>query len=63
VKIRRVVRLALVALSLSGCVFAVGSGGDNEPLRDRVRELEKRVDRLEGGGQVQVISIQGEGAK
>ena len=58
-KLRRLAAAVLVALPLSGCVFAVGSG-DNEPLRDRVRKLEKRVEKLESPGQVQIFSISGD---
>ena len=44
-------------LPLTGCVFAGGSDDEgNEALRDRVRELEKRVDRIERPSQV--ITIQ-----
>jgi hypothetical protein len=63
VKVRRLrllASVALLAVPLSGCVFAVGHG-ESEALRDRVRDLEKRVERLEGGGG-QVIMIPGEGA-
>jgi len=38
----------LLMMPLTGCVFAVGSDDEgNEKLRDRVRDLEKRVDRIE----------------
>ena len=38
----------VLLLPLTGCVFAVGSDDDEtERLRDRVRELEKRLDRIE----------------
>ena len=48
--IRRLLPLAFL-LPLGGCVFAVGGDGEgNEKLRDKVRDLEKRVDRLENGG-------------
>jgi len=39
-------------LPLTGCVFAVGSDDEGtEALRDRVRALEGRVDRIEHPGQ------------
>ncbi len=57
-RLRLLALLGLLTLPLSGCVFAVGHG-ESEALRDRVRDLEKRVERLEGGGG-QVIMIQGE---
>ena len=46
-------------LPLTGCVFAVGVDDDKtEGLRDRVRTLEKRVDRLESPGQpVHVLRV------
>jgi hypothetical protein len=38
----------VLMLPVTGCVFAVGSDDDGtEALRDRVRALEKRVDRME----------------
>jgi hypothetical protein len=38
----------LLLLPLTGCVFAVGADDEGtEKLRDRVRELERRLDRLE----------------
>jgi len=40
----------LLALPMAGCVFAVsGDDDENEELRDRVRALEHRIERLEGG--------------
>lgn len=64
--VRRVLSAALV-LPLAGCVFAVGSDDDEiEGLRDRVREMERRVDRLErpwqGWGQpVPMFQVEGQG--
>ncbi len=46
-------------LPLGGCVFAVGGDGENESLRDKVRGLEKRVDRLEHRGGQGIITING----
>lgn len=44
----RTVLFAAGLLPLTGCVFAVGSDDEGtEALRDRVRALEKRVDRIE----------------
>ena len=44
----RAALFTVLMLPLTGCVFAVGSDDDEtERLRDRVRELEKRVDRIE----------------
>jgi hypothetical protein len=44
--VRRVLPVLLL-LPLAGCVLAIDGDGDNEKLRDRVRELERRIDRLE----------------
>jgi hypothetical protein len=45
-------------LPLTGCVFAVGADDEGtEKIRDQVRELEKRVDRLE---RPQTVVISGE---
>jgi hypothetical protein len=50
-KWRRAAALAFL-LPAAGCVFAVGGDDDgNEELRDRVRMLEHRIDRLEHGGE------------
>lgn len=57
--VRALVVLSLV-LPLGGCIFAVGGKGESEALRDRVRDLEKRVERLESGGGGGVIMLQGE---
>lgn len=44
----------LLLLPAAGCVFAVGGDDErNEELRDRVRALEHRIDRLEGEPAVQ----------
>jgi hypothetical protein len=44
----RAALFAALLLPLTGCVFAVGSDDEGtEALRDRVRDLEKRVDRME----------------
>ena len=45
----RLVLAAALLLPLGGCVLAVGEG-ENEGLRDRVRDLERRVDRMERPG-------------
>jgi hypothetical protein len=39
----------LLLLPLSGCVFAVGTGDDEkaDEMRDRIRAMERRLDRLE----------------
>ena len=48
-RVRRAAALLLL-LPAAGCVFAVGGDDEgNEALRDRVRALERRIDRLEGG--------------
>ena len=56
-RVRRLAVLLLLAAPLGGCIFAVGSGGESEALRDKVRDLENRMERLEGGGGV--FTIQG----
>ena len=44
----RTALFAATLLPLTGCVFAVGSDDEEtERLRDRVRDLEQRVDRID----------------
>ena len=44
----RAALFAAMLLPLTGCVFAVGADDEGtEKIRDEVRELERRVDRLE----------------
>jgi len=44
----RAALFAVLLLPLTGCVFAVGVDDDkNEALRDRVRDLERRMDRMD----------------
>jgi len=57
----RTALFAAMLLPLTGCVFAVGSDDEGtEALRDRVRALEKRVDRIE---RPTPINIQGASEK
>jgi len=60
-RLRAVLGLA-AALPLAGCVFAVGTDSEgDELLRDRVRELEHRVERLERGPHGTILLKGGEG--
>jgi hypothetical protein len=47
----------LLLFPLSGCVFAVGVEGEDEAdeLRDRVRAMERRLERLEHAGVISML--------